>query len=310
MGAVLRLPNQEGYSRERSELTTLVSYPERGKDGQNSWRGNCSGRLLEDIFSWYKPKKVFDPMVGGGTTKDVCERMGINHYVLDLNPKWGGWNALKDEVPESADFIFWHPPYHDMVLYSGKMWGENPHPDDLSRCASYQEFIDKLNTVQAKLLAALRKGGRMAVLVGDIKSKGVLYSIQKDMAWLGAPEQVIIKTQHNCVSDKRTYARKFIPIVHEYLLVFRRDDCYIIPSRLVKEVGVDLRTRERLTWRDVVHAAMEALGGRATLEGLYREVEGHAKTKTNPHWQDQIRKVLQKCSDFVNLSRGEWAFSY
>lgn len=308
MGYVLTLPPQINTG-ERPGLTTLVSYPERGKYGDNKWRGNCSGELIKDLLLWYKPKRVLDPMVGGGTTIGVCKELGIEYQALDLNPIYGGWNALKDEVPDSSDFVFWHPPYHDIIRYSGEIWGD-AHPDDLSRCGSYHDFIAKLNEVQAKLMASVRKGGRMAILVGDIKRKGVLYSIQKDMAWLGTPEQVIIKTQHNCISDKKEYPRTFIPIVHEYLMIFRRDDCYIVPTRLVKQVDVDLRTRAKVTWNNVVRAAVEALGGRISLDKLYQEIEGHEKTKTNPHWKDKIRQVLQEGRDYINTSRGEWVLAY
>ena len=36
---------------------------------------------------------------------------------------------------------------------------------------------------------------------------------------------------------------------------------------------------EKITWRDVVLAAMEALGGKASLEQLYKEIEGHKRQK-------------------------------
>ena len=49
---------------------------------------------------------------------------------------------------------------------------------------------------------------------------------------------------------------------------------------------------------------MEKLGGRATLQELYQEIEGHAKTKTNNHWKEKIRQTLQIYDDFRNISRG------
>lgn len=292
--------------------STIVSYPDRNnKYGNNQYRGNCSGQLIKDLLEFYKPKRVFDPMVGGGTTLDVCIELGIEHLCLDLNPKYGGFDALNDEIPESSDFIFWHPPYHDIIQYSGNMYGNSPDPRDLSRCTSYEEFIKKLDIVQAKLLASLRKGGRIAILVGDIKRKGVLYSMQRDMSWFGQPEQVVIKAQHNCWSDNQVYSNNnFIPIKHEYLLIFRRNDCYIIPARVTKTVGVDLRQSEKITWNAVVLAAMEKLGGKATLEQLYKEVEGHKKTQTNSNWKEKIRQVVQTYKDYVRTSKGEYALAY
>ncbi|WP_083221903.1 hypothetical protein [Dehalobacter sp. TeCB1] len=295
---------------DNNYLTTLVSYPDRGQWGNNKWRGNFSGKLVEDLINWYHPKRVYDPMCGSGTTIDVCNTLGVDCMVTDLNPKFGGWDALTDEVPGSSDFTIFHPPYHDMIQYSGNVWGEKPDIRDLSRCSSYQEFIQKINTIQLKLFRALRKGGRLIILVGDYKKQGRLFSIQKDMDWLGTPEQVIIKTQHNAESFRKKYAGKFIPIVHEYLLVFRRDDCYLLPVSVTKTFDADSREQKNQTWRDVVHAALEKLGGKATLSALYNEVQGHSKCSVNVFWREKVRQVLQIYKDFTNDEKGKWSFSY
>ncbi len=290
--------------------STIASYPNRGSYGNNKWRGNCSGLLIKDLLEFFKPKRVFDPMVGSGTTKEVCHELGIKNVCLDLNPEWGGFDVLNDEIPMSSDFIFWHPPYHNIIQYSGKQWGNEPDPRDLSRCETYQEFIQKINQVQAKLISSLRKGGRIAILVGDVKRKGRLYSIQKDMDWYGSPEQVVIKTQHNCSSDNINYSGKFIPIAHEYLLIFKRDDCYLLPCTVVRQVNIDLRQKTKLTWRDIVKDAMEALGGKARLNMLYNELAGHAKTKGNQNWQAKIRQTLQVyTNDFKHIAEGHWALA-
>lgn len=291
-------------------MNSIVSYPNRNdKYGNNKYRGNCSGELIKDLITFFKPKKVFDPMVGGGTTKDVCVELGVNHICRDLNPAWGGWNALEDEVEESSDLIFWHPPYDDIIQYSGNMWG-SADPRDLSRCINYNDFIQKINKVQAKLISSLKRGGRLAVLVGDVKKKGLLYSIQKDMDWYGSPEQTIIKAQHNCYSDTKDYNGKFIKLIHEYMLIFKRDDCYIIPAKRVHNLNIDLRTKVNQTWKDVVFSAMEHLGGRATLEHLYNEIQFHAKAKANANWKEQIRKVVQIYKDFVRVSKGEYMLEH
>lgn len=284
--------------------STIVSYPDRdNRYGNNRYRGNCSGLLIKDLLEFYQPQKVFDPMAGSQTTKMVCDELGIENLCLDLNPALGGFDAVNDEIPESSDFIMWHPPYHDIIQYSGIMYG-TPDPRDLSRCKTYEEFIKKLDKVQAKLITSLKKNGRIAILVGDIKKKGLLYSMQKDMSWYGNPEQIVIKQEHNCWSDNRTYSGKFIPIKHEYLLIFKRSDCYILPAKVTKQVQIDLRQSEKITWRDVVLAALEHLGGKATLEQLYNEIEGHKKAKTNNAWKEKIRQIVRTYKDFAEVERG------
>lgn len=294
--------------RFSAKLTTVMNYKDRGKYGDNSYRGNCSGHVQKSLFEYYQPKKVLDPFVGGGTTIDVCEELGIDNLCLDLNPRYGSFDILADEIPESSDFCFSHPAYHNIIEYSGNMWDRNkPHPNDLSRCSSYEDFIKKLDIAHAKMYNSLRKGGHLAILVGDVKKRGVFYSIIKNMSWYGTPQQHIIKLQHNCFSDSIQYGNsKFIPIVHEHLIILRKDDEYIIKASITKTITLDSRTRAKLSWFNVVMNAMEKLGGKASLKELYKEIEGHAKTKTNQYWKEKIRQVVQTYKDFQNIGLGEY----
>ena len=291
-------------------MKSIVSYPERGKGGKSSYRGNCSPLLIRDLFNYYQPKKVFDPMVGSGTTKDVCEELGINYDVADLNPKWGGWDALKDEIPGVYDMIFFHPPYSSIIKYSGNMWGKVDNRD-LSRIPlnEYPRFIKNLNTIQARLFAALRKGGRIAILVGDVKKNGVLYSIQRDMAWLGIPEQVIIKAQHNCMSDKQSYSGKFVPIIHEYLIILKKNECYILPTKITVDKSLAWTQIKTLSWRSAIRMALDKLGGKAKLQDIYKELSDFVISKKHSDPKAKIREVLQTKPEFHSISRGIWALA-
>lgn len=284
---------------------TIVEYPDRGNYGDNKYRGNCSGFLLRDLFEYYKPQKVFDPMAGSGTTGAVAAEMGIECVQLDLNPKYGGWDALSGEIDESSDFIFFHPPYHDIIKYSSVYYQYDPR--DLSQCPTYGDFICKLNAIQEKLLYSLRRGGRMAVLVGDVKRQGRLYSIQKDMDWFGSPETLVIKRQFNTWSGRQRYAGKFIPIEHEYLMIFKRDDCYIIPRRIVTGMSEDIRNSGKVTWKDLVFAAVQKLGGRAALIDIYEELKDSKRCKDSQFWREKIRQVLQIYKDFKKIDKGVYA---
>jgi hypothetical protein len=293
-------------------LTSIMSYPNRGKWGDNKYRGNCSGYVIRDLLLHFQPKQFLEIFTGGGTGFEVARELGYEDSVhLDLNPRWGGWNALTSEVPEGSDFIFIHPPYHNIIQYSGVMWGQ-AHPDDLSRCASYEEFIKKLDLVHAKAYASLRNGGYMAILVGDCRKNGEYFSIQKDMAFIGKLHAHIIKTQHNCFSDNVAYANDAKPkgglirIMHEHLLIFQKDHVWVVPVAITKKVKRDLRDSLKITWRDLLQASLEELGGTATLERLYAALENTAKAKQNPHWKEKIRQTLQINSEFTNVSRGVW----
>lgn len=45
-------------------LSSIASYFARGKYGNNSWRGNCSGLLIKDLLEHYKPDTFGDLAVG------------------------------------------------------------------------------------------------------------------------------------------------------------------------------------------------------------------------------------------------------
>ncbi len=221
-------------------MKSIVSYPDRGQGGRNSYRGNCSPRMIEDIIEQYQIHGLSDYMVGSGTTEDVCKKAGVAGTFLDLNR---GFDMMTMDIPERPDNIFLilrttisscirtkcieHrilsivmdlilESTTSLVVMDGKI---------LSR---------KMNYCCLKQFTAMEKGGRMFILMGDIKKKRKLYSMLLDIAKPGTVEQIIIKAQHNCVSDSRSYAGKFVPIVHEYLLVLRKDSPLIFNIQMTK----------------------------------------------------------------------------
>lgn len=313
--------------RVGKELTSFIAFPERGEGGQSTWRGNCSPKVIEAVARYVLDSKryyrkstadftLLDPMSGSGTSKFVADKLGIRSVLYDLNPNApqgrGGWNALKDDVEDSGDLIFVHPPYHTMIRYSGNVWGD-PHPDDLSRCASYKEFIDKLNYVIKKLYMALRKDGRLAVLVGDMRLGGRFYSMQNDMMKIGEYESFIVKGQFNCVSDDRRYAKPFVPIVTEYLLLFHKKEVLIVPFTKTLRGRFDVSARDdaSLTWHHLIRMTMETLGGEADFQTLYQKLENHPKAQSNEHYRDRIRATIYEHKDqYVTVGKGSYKLNY
>lgn len=288
-------------------MQSIISYPERGKWGDSSYRGNCSGHVIKDLIQHFypnsKPKKFVEVFSGGGTGLDVAKDLGITNSVhLDLNT---GWNALKDEIPYGSDFVFSHPPYWDIIRYETQRGSYDP--DDLSNVMSYEEFIQKLDKVNAKIYQSLLNGGRHAFLVGDVRKKGRYYSIIKDMTWFGDLESHIIKTQHNTESGNKRYANNnFIPIVHEHLLVFKKNEVWAVQLKRTFTQTFDLRQFKNITWRDLVQGAIEWLGGQARLQEIYNVLEGSYKAEGNRHWKEKIRQTLQLHENFIAVDRGVW----
>ena len=295
------------------KLTSIVSYPERGEGGNNRYRGNCSPKLIEDLIVFFKPTEICDYMCGSGTTKAAADKCGIQSRLYDLH---SGFDIMNSEIKERPEFIFWHPPYWDIIKYSDVMYkasdvqnryGYDPRKLDLSRIPNWEQFVEAMNYAMMKQFASLEKGGRMAVLMGDIKKRGKLYSMLAEIIKPGTLENIIIKAQHNCFSDNTQYSGNFIPILHEYVMIVRKDTPLLVPVIVAKEIKADIRDMAGATWRDVVAAVLEECTEAVTLTYLYEQIEPHKKAQNNKHWREKIRQTLQiNPNHFHHTDRGMW----
>ena len=160
---------------------------------------------------------------------------------------------------------------------------------------------------------ALRKDGRLAVLVGDIRSQGKFYSMQNDMMKIGKYESFIVKAQFNCVSDFKRYAKPFIPVVTEYLLLFQKEDVFVIPFSKTLSSKFDVRKKDdvTLTWHHLVRMTLESVGGSAKLSDLYSLLEDHPKAKNNEHFRERIRATIYEHKDqYISSANGEYSLRY
>lgn len=297
------------------QLTSILDYPDRGDGGKWNYRGNFSPRLVQDLVGFFRPKNVIDPMVGGGTTEDVCKQLGVPGWFGDLSR---GFDIRADEIPQLADLVVVHPPYFDIVKYSGVMWSKGkPDSRDLSQVEDYPTFIKWLNEALYSAYQAVRPGGRLAVVIGDVKRKGVLYPIQRDMSWFGTPEYHLIKTQHNTWSgnykdgqETARYSGKFIPLVHEHVIITRRGEIWFMGLRKTEISNYDLRNSRKMTWAAIFMSALQELGGKAHLTDIYERVRQHARVqdaeKSGTDWRAIIRQKAQFCAVPAG-ERGTWA---
>lgn len=208
---------------EDENMTSVVSYPNRCPlFGDGKYRGNCDGRLLKDLLLRYKAQRIGDPMQGSGTSRDVVE--GLNKYKKIGISYWGGdlregFDLTRQDLPGKFDFVWIHPPYWNIIRYS------NGKPNDLSNCESYEAFQKLLMVCLKRCYDALEVGGRLAVLIGDIRRGGKYTPIVKDVLNLpfGEIRSIIIKIQHNCTSDRKRYGKmEDVPILHEYCVIFKK----------------------------------------------------------------------------------------
>ncbi len=299
--------------------SSVLSFPDRGPWGDNRYRGNCSGWVQASLIWKYNVKKLAELFAGGGTGSDVAKDMGIQYIGADLNPNPKRsdilvCNAVLDEVPDEfrdADMIFMHPPYGEEIHipYAGSMY---PDPDGvLSRSdlgqMQWNTFMKTLNEVVMKYYAAMAPGAKMSILMGNVRRNGRYYSMINDIVKPGELVQTMVKLQHNCMSNGRTYAnRNFYPTDHEDILVVKKPGGYIIVFQAPVKVHRDIRDSKHATWKDVVASVLHELGRNATLTEIYEAIDGHEKCKSNAHWQAKVRQTLQQ-GNFRHVRAGVWA---
>ena len=214
-----------GLYEDNPDMTSVVSYPDRGPWGDSTYRGNCSGHLVKDLILRFNSESVFDPAEGSGTVRDVVS--GINQY-RKRNIRYegrdlkSGSELFSSDLPkERFDMVWFHPPYWDIIKYSD-------NPKDLSNCQSLAEFEEKLSAVVERLSSALKPGGIMAILIGDKRKNGEYFPLMRTLLGnhrIGQLKAIIIKIQHHCRSDRQNYSSKnpfLIPIKHEYCLIFEK----------------------------------------------------------------------------------------
>lgn len=130
--------------------------------------------------------------------------------------------------------------------------------------------------------------------MGDSRYKGKYYSMFKNMDIYGELEQVIIKQQHNCLTDAYKYAGKFIPIEHEYLVILKKGSPYIIPISHISFVQKDIRESKNTTWASVMAMILEDHGGHMRRNELAEAMGKTEKAKQNSHIAAKMRQELQR----------------
>jgi hypothetical protein len=258
---------------------SILDYSKRGPYGDASFRGNSNGYILEDLIDWFGAKSVFDPMEGSGTHKEVCAAKGVHYVGKDLSQ---GWDALEGELPSDRfDLIIIHPPYWGMLKFS-------QDARDLSNAATLQDFLAQLSAIMNRLASLLTKQGRMIIYVGNWRKDGRYYPLGAllESLFLNELKDELIKIQRNTRSKHWLYGHKFIPIMHEKVLIFG---------------GF-----KSITWEGLLLRSLKNLGGKATLAQLYDQLKAHPKSADNPTFEATIRRTLQQGDGFKRLGPGAW----
>ena len=231
------------------ETNTVWAFPDRGKWATHDakYRGNWSPYIPRNVILRYSQEgdTVLDPFVGGGTTAVEAKLTNRNFIGFDINPaaielsrqkyafKFDTTDSSLIEVADarklplndnSVDLICTHPPYADIIHYSENIEG------DLS-LLPIKDFLFEMSKVAEELYRVLKKGKFCAILMGDMRKKGMVqplaFETMRVFELAGfKTKEIIIKEQHNCKATgywkTNSIKYNFLLLAHEYLFVFKK----------------------------------------------------------------------------------------
>lgn len=234
------------------EKTTVWDFPIRGNwlTHKSDYRGNFAPQIPRNVMINYSTEGelILDPMVGSGTTLIEARSLNrnaigfdINEYAVNItkerlrfnvknNSKQivsvGDVRSLTTLENNSVDLIVTHPPYWNLVEYSGKI-----NTADLSSINKLDTFFSELDKGISELFRVLKENHFCAILMGDTR-KGQHFIPLSQMLLIRCLKhgfvlkEDIIKTQHNTrntprwINSAKNY--RFYLIMHEHLFIFRK----------------------------------------------------------------------------------------
>ena len=243
---------------------SLWTFPNRDKTHGHSYdyHGNYIPQIAQQLYERYTKKDdiILDLFLGSGTSaieavnmdrrcigvelkedmvEYVSKKFNQKQLVTDVNIICGDSTSeiAKEKVEarleimgrKKAQFVVLHPPYDDIIKFSDKK-------EDLSNCATTEEFYDMFAKVAKNAYDLLEKGRFAALIIADsykdseIKPLG--FECMKRMNDLGfITKAIIVKDIQGNEKAKgkdanlwryRALAGGFYIFKHEYIMIFKK----------------------------------------------------------------------------------------
>lgn len=241
------------------ERGTVWSFKSRGNWATHSgdYRGNWSPYIPRNAILRYSEdgETVLDCFCGSGATAVECKLLNRNFIGLDINPfaielakrnidfevpptlfnqsakptidlKVGNARDLSFIKNGSVDLICMHPPYADIIQYTGD------EKQDLS-FLEMDDFLAEMAQVAKENHRVLRDGRHCVMLIGDMRKKKHVIPLGFRLIDVYLQngfvlKELIIKRQHNCRTTgfwyKSSIKHNFLLLAHEYLAVFQKSE--------------------------------------------------------------------------------------
>lgn len=248
-----------------ANVDSLWLIPNRDKSGRhcNVYHGNFIPQIPNELINRYtkKGELVIDAFLGSGTTLYECERLQRKCIGLDINEKILEFvshnmegseyrdyrvrlcdntnrqesercitQSLYELHAKSAQFVFFHPPYLDIVKFTN-------HPNDLSAYRNIQDFVPLFLKSCQNVLRFLQNNRYFAIVVGDVYQNGevkplgfyIMDAIQKhfNVTLKGIVVKNIEgnrgKLGMQTIWRYRALSSDYFLFKHEYIFVFKKE---------------------------------------------------------------------------------------
>ena len=249
---------------EHIKTDTLWEFPTRLKEGghSNEYHGNYIPQIAQQIYERFTKKDdvVLDMFFGSGTSgieainmhrrcigvelkeelvETVSKKFTPKQLVTDVNIICADSTSktAKEKIQarldvmgkSQAQLLMLHPPYDDIIKFSDKK-------EDLSNCASTEEFYDLFEKVAQNGYDLLEKGRFACLIIGDKYANSqhipLGFECMARMNKLGfITKAIIIKDMQGNERAKgktanlwryRALAGGFYIFKHEYVMVFQK----------------------------------------------------------------------------------------
>ena len=258
----INLKQWKNYDHVKTD--TLWEFPSRLKEGghTNEYHGNYIPQIAQQVYERFTKKNdiVLDLFFGSGTSgieavnmqrrcigvelkedlvKHVSEKFTSKQLVTDVNIICA--DSASEEAKEKvqarldimgakrAQLLILHPPYDDIIKFSDKK-------EDLSNCATTEEFYDLFEKVAKNGYDLLDKGRFACLIIGDKYANSqhipLGFECMARMNKLGfITKAIIIKDMQGNERAKgktanlwryRALAGGFYIFKHEYVMIFQK----------------------------------------------------------------------------------------
>jgi 16S rRNA G966 N2-methylase RsmD len=257
------LSNWKQYDEILTDSLWVIPARERSAGHKLDYHGNCVPQILTQMLQRYTKRgdAMVDFFLGSGTSAIEAHRLERQCIGIEIQPSmtqyvqekvdelgaaettriinadssdkiWTGKrirDALSDFGMEQCHFSFLHPPYADIIRFSG-------NERDLSNCDSTEAFLEGFQRCAELAYDVLMPGRFAALVIGDKYANGELvplgfYCMERMNQAGFKTKSIIVKNMTGNERGKgrmtnlwryRALVGGFYLFKHEYVIVFQK----------------------------------------------------------------------------------------